>query len=99
MNEDLSKESGSEVKTLRAEREEAMRKIQLLQEFKDKYDQVDALISQKEEQIRDLEEKLASAEQEKNDIKIEAVNLVKKFKNDAVYKDNLVLSLLKNCLG
>ena len=50
-------------------------------------------MAQKEDQIRELEEKLAISEQEKNDIKIETANLVKKFKNDAVYKENLVITI------
>ncbi len=63
MNDSIFKESGSEVKQLRAEKEEATRKLKQLQEFKEKYDETQKLIMEKEDQIRELEEKLAISEQ------------------------------------
>lgn len=46
---------------------------------------------EREAKIKELSLKLKESEQEKNAINAEAAALIKKAKNEAIYKDNLVV--------
>jgi len=90
IQENLSNQSLSEIKRLRNDYEQASRKSQILQEYKDKFEVIEKEAAEKESKIKELNIKLKESEQERNAIKAEASALINKAKNDATYKDNLV---------
>jgi len=67
-----------------------------LQEYKDKFEAIEKDSGDKDAKIKELNIKLKESEQERNAVKAEAAALVKKVKNETMYKENLVL---KNFYG
>ena len=90
IQENLANQSYNEIKRLRNDFEQASRKGQILQEYKDKFEAIEKENADKEAKIKELNIKLKESEQERNAIKAEASALVNKAKNEAIYKDNLV---------
>jgi len=90
IQENLSNQYNTEIKKLRNDFEQASRKSQILQEYKDKFENIEKDSSEKEAKIKELNVKLKESEQERNAVKAEAAALVKKVKNETMYKENLV---------
>ena len=67
-----------------------------MQEYKDKFEAIEKDSGDKDAKIKELNIKLKESEQERNAVKAEAAALVKKVKNETMYKENLVL---KNFYG
>ena len=86
----LSKKYDLEIKRLRNDLEVMTRKNESSKEYKIKYEENEKIFSGNEKLMKDFELKFRAAEQEKNEIKQESGALLKKLKNDALYKENLV---------
>ena len=79
---------------LKAALDVANQEKELLLHYQEKYSSVEKVLSEQQNQLKELEIQLSLAEREKNDIKVETSSLIKKLKNDAIYKENLVWLLL-----
>jgi len=90
IQENLSNQYNNEIKKLRNDLEQSTRKSQILQEYKEKFEAIEKDFSEREAKIKELSVKLKESEQERNAVKAEASALVKKVKNEAMYKENLV---------
>jgi len=87
----MSNQYNNEIKKLRNDFEQSTRKSQILQEYKEKFEAIEKDLGDKDAKIKELSMKLKESEQERNAVKAEAAALVKKVKNEAMYKENLVL--------
>lgn len=87
----MSSQYTNEIKRLRADLEQSARKSQILQEYKEKFEVLEKDTLEREAKIKELTIKLRETEQEKNAVNAEAAALIKKAKNDAMYKENLVI--------
>ena len=86
----LSKKYDLEIKRLRNDLEAITRKNESLREYKSKYEEIEKTYTGNQKLIKDFDLKFRAAEQEKNEIKQESAALLKKLRNDAAYKENLV---------
>ncbi len=86
----LAKKYDNELKRLRSEIEISYRKVESLTEYQTKHEDLAKQNASLLQQSKELEKKYRDSEQEKNDIKIETNALIKKIKNEALYKENLV---------
>ena len=89
----LSKRYDSEIKRLRNDLEAMTRKNESLRGYKAKYEEIEKTYTGNQKLMKDFDLKFRASEQEKNEIKQESAALLKKLKNDAVYKENLVYIL------
>jgi len=71
--------------------EEAERKATQLAEFKEKYESMSRSIESYENRLKEMDNKLRESEQEKNAVRSEAAELMKKAKSEALNKESLVL--------
>lgn len=78
------------MKKLRNELEISNKKCVALNELETNYENLDKKHSDLMMKIKELERKYRESEQEKADIKIETSALIKKVKNETLYKENLV---------
>lgn len=79
------------MKKIRDDYEEANRKIEALESFREKYETAQKEISDRDEQIKELENSLAALEEEIKHVKAEAANLEKKYKTDSKDKEHMVI--------
>jgi len=86
----ISKKYDSEIKRLRNDLEAMTRKNETLREYKSKYEEMEKIYTDNQKLVKHLDLQCRASEQEKNEIKQESSALLKKLKNDAIYKDSMV---------
>lgn len=86
----MAKKYDNELKRLRNELEIANRKLENFNELQTNLEDVEKKYQETTNKMKDFERKYKESEQEKADIKMETNALIKKVKNETLYKENLV---------
>lgn len=86
----MAKKYDNELKRLRNELEIANRKLETLNELHSNYEDLEKKHQEAMTKMKDIERKYKESEQEKAEIKLETNALIKKVKNETLYKENLV---------
>jgi len=79
-----------DLKNIKQSLEQAEKKAAQLEEFRDKYESMSKSIDSYESQIQELDHKLKESEREKNAVRAEASDLMKKAKSEALNKESLI---------
>lgn len=86
----MAKKYDNELKRLRNELDIANRKLESLCEVQGSLDELERKHQELAGKCREIERKYKESEQEKAEIKMETNALIKKVKNETLYKENLV---------